>query len=441
MQWLMVAISALPSGWFAVARAADVGTTPVPVGAGGRAWVVVRLRPGAEVSAFPAQCPHRAAPLATATVSGGRLECSRHGWRFDADGRCVSAPALGPAGVPPPRADLPVPWAVEERHGWVWLAPDRTALPLPPRPVVPPAPEAVPPAPGPRGPVFGNLDPSLAAAWHPVALSPELRPGGWLQVRLLGRTWTLRRDGDEVRADPPAHGVRERQGVVELAPSAPVEVPLEVPEDADRRFLHRWLAPRRTPAPAAVVADLLLDVARLPFVHGATTGAADHPEVPPYEVVRETGGLRSVQEQWCDDPLDPEVALGGRPLRQRRRVTYVHRVPFALRVRRDQLDSGAATTVVTLLQPEDADSTRVLTRLLHSAGPGRPLPSRALMAAHAAAEQRALDADLALLVGTGLPGLPLDRRDELHLPADLLGVALRDALCDFRATGRTRAAA
>ncbi|MGY1723931.1 Rieske 2Fe-2S domain-containing protein [Blastococcus sp. SYSU DS0533] len=437
----MVAISALPSGWFAVARAADVGTTPVPVGAGGRAWVVVRLRPGGEVSAFPAACPHRPVPLAAAAVVDGRLECPRHGWRFDADGRCVATPSLGPAGVPPPRADLAMPWAVEERHGWVWLAPDRTALPLPPRPVEPPAPEDPPPAAAPRSPVFGNLDPSLDAAWHPVALTPELRDGGWLQVRLLGRTWTLRRDGDELRADPPAHGVRERWGVVELAPSAPSCVPLEVPEDADRRFLHRWLAPRRTPAPAAVVADLLLDVARLPFVHGTTTGAADHPEVPPYEVVREPGGFRSVQEQWCDDPLDPEVALGGRPLRQRRRVTYVHRAPFALRVRRDHLDSGATTTVVTLLQPEDADSTRVLTRLLHSAGPGQPLPSRALLTAHAAAEQQALDADLALLAGAPSPGLPLDPRAELHLPADRLGVALRDALCDFRAAGRARAAA
>jgi hypothetical protein len=251
----------------------------------------------------------------------------------------------------------------------------------------------------PPGAVLGNLDPSLHAAWHPVALSPELRDGGWLQVRLLGRTWTLLRDGEALRIEPPAHGVRERHGVVEIAPSTPAGVQLEVPEDADRRFLPRWLAPRRTAAPAALVADLLLDVARLPLVHGATTGAADHPEV-----VREPGGFRSVQEQWCDDPLDPEVALGGRPLRQRRRVTCVHRAPFALRVRRDHLDSGATTTVVSLLQPEDADSTRVLTRLLHSAGPGQPLPSRALLAGHAAAEQQALDAALALLAGAPSAG-------------------------------------
>ena len=40
-----------------------------------------------------------------------------------------------------------------------------------------------------------------------------------------------------------------------------------------------------------------------------------------------------------------------------------------------------------------------------------------------------------------LPGLPLDLRDEVHVPADARGVALRQALCDFAALGRRREAA
>src|SRR3712207_7665909 len=84
---------------------------------------------GAEVSAFPARCPHRLVPLSAATVVDGRLTCPHHGWQYDGEGRCVSLPSLGPDGTAPPRADLPVPWAVEERHGWVWLAPERTAVP------------------------------------------------------------------------------------------------------------------------------------------------------------------------------------------------------------------------------------------------------------------------------------------------------------------------
>src|SRR5215207_10155642 len=149
--------------WFPVARSADVGTTPVPVGAGGAAHVVVRLRPGGEVSAFPARCPHRLVPLAAGAVIGGRLQCPAHGWRFDGDGRCVDIPSLGEHGAPPPRADLSMPWAVEERHGWIWLAPERTTTHVPPSPSAAPEPAPAPaPAPAnPGGTAFDNLDPSL----------------------------------------------------------------------------------------------------------------------------------------------------------------------------------------------------------------------------------------------------------------------------------------
>src|SRR3954452_20904079 len=225
MQWVMAALAQRTTAWFPVARTADVGTTPLPVGAGGSTFVVVRLRAGGEVSAFPARCPHRLVPLAAGTVVDGRLQCPYHGWRFDAEGRCVDIPSLGRAGTPPPRADLAMPWAVEERHGWVWIAPERTTTPSPPRPPADVAAGPVPAPPAPRGPVFGNLDPSLEHAWHPVAMSRELRPGGWLQVRLLGRTWARRRDGDGVPAAPPALGVRERFGRVWLAPAEPVDVP------------------------------------------------------------------------------------------------------------------------------------------------------------------------------------------------------------------------
>ena len=123
------------------------------------------------------------------------------------------------------------------------------------------------------------------------------------------------------------------------------------------------------PGPAGPVADNFLDVAHFAFVHGATFGAEDRPEVPVYDVVPEPGGFRSTQEQWCENPTDPEVARGGRPLRQRRRATYVYRAPFQFRVCLEYLDTGATTTILFLLQPEDADSTRIYTCLFLSAGP------------------------------------------------------------------------
>ena len=418
------------TGWFPVARAAEVGMEPLPVGADGRAYVLVRLRPGGEVSAFPARCPHRLVPLSAATVVDGRLTCPYHGWQYDGEGRCLSVPSLGPDGTAPPRADLPVPWAVEERHGWVWLAPERTAVPPPPRPAADTVAEPVPPPPAPDGPVLGNLDPALETAWHPVALSGELRPGGWLQVRLLGRTWTLRRT-DRLEVDPPAYGVRERLGVVWLAPAEPRDVPLEVPEDGDRRFVPGWLLPQRSAGTAGVLADAFLDVAHLPFLHAGSSGAADHPEVPAYDVEPEPGGFRSVQEQWFDDPADPGVATGERPLRQRRRATYVYRAPFQLLLRLECLDSGAVTTVQFVLQPEDADSTRVYTRLLLSSGPGNPLPAPDDIEREVVFQHRVLDEDLAMTALMAGQGLPLAVRDELHVRADLLGVHLRRTLAAF----------
>ena len=424
------------TGWFPVARSTEVGTTPVPVGAGGQAYVVVRLRAGGEVSAFPSRCPHRLVPLAAGSVVDGRLQCPAHGWRFDGEGRCVDIPSLGLHGAPPPRADLAMPWAVEERHGWVWLAPERTATPLPARPSGPPAAERAPAPPEPEGRSFDNLDPSLEHAWHPVALSRELRPGGWLQVRLLGRTWMLRRGDGAVSADPPAFGVREWLGLIWLAPAEPADVRLEVPEAEDRRFVASWPLPVRSPGPAGPLADTFLDATHGPFVHPTTIGTPDRAEVLLPEVTVEPGGFSSVQEQWCDNPVDPEVATGGRPLRQRRRTTYTYRAPFQLRLRQEFLDSGATTTIVYLLQPEDLDSTRIYVVLLLASGPGLPLPAPPAVTGQAALQHTILTEDVRSQAALAVSGLPLDPQDEVHVPADRLGVALRRALCDFAVAGR-----
>ncbi|KQS71862.1 Rieske 2Fe-2S domain-containing protein [Modestobacter sp. Leaf380] len=397
------------TGWFPVARAADVGSAPRAVGAGGRPFVVVRLRPGAEVTALSARCPHRLVPLTTGTVVDGRLQCASHGWQFNAEGRCVDIPSLGAEGTPPPRADLSTPWAVEERDGWVWIAPERTLHHRPPRAVAGTSAEPVPALPEPAGPVLDNLDPALEHAWHPVALSDELRDGGWLAVRLLGRTRTLERRGGVLTVDPPAWGVRERHGVVQVAPQEPRGADLEVPGE-DARSRSAWLPPVRTSAPAAPLLDVLLDAAHAPFAHGA--GAR---EVAVAEVRVEHGGFSGVR----DDGVD--------------RCTVVLRPPFQLLVRRVAPD-GATTTLLVLLTPEDADSTRVWTRVLLG-GPQRP--TRTAVATEAARQQTLLAEDLALLELSGSPGLPLTPRDELHVPADRLGVALRRALGDFVVAART----
>jgi phenylpropionate dioxygenase-like ring-hydroxylating dioxygenase large terminal subunit len=358
------------------------------------------------------------------------LQCPAHGWRFDGEGRCVDIPSLGHHGSPPPRADLAMPWAVEERHGWVWLAPERTAVALPLRTASTPEPERAPAPPEPGGASFDNLDPSLEHAWHPVALSRELRPGGWLQVRLLGRTWTLRRTRDGLVGDPPAYKVREQLGLVWLAPAEPVDAPLDAPEVFDRRFVSGWLPTVRSAGPAAPLVDMLLDTAHVPFVHGGPV----EPHV--IDVVEEPGGFGAV--------LEYESAVPGTRTGERRRLVVDYRAPFQLRLRQELPRSGVVSTALFILQPEDPDSTRIYARVLLSAGPGRPLPSPSAVVEEMAFVHRMLDEDVALLAlvaGTGTTGLPLDERAELHVPSDRLGVALRRALSDFVAAGHVARAA
>jgi phenylpropionate dioxygenase-like ring-hydroxylating dioxygenase large terminal subunit len=260
-------------------------------------------------------------------------------------------------------------------------------------------------------------------AWHPVALSRELRPGGWLQVRLLGRTWTVRRSSTGLATDPPAAGVREHLGLVWLAPADPVDQPLDAPEAIDRRFVSGWLPPVRSAGPAGPLADALLDPAHVPFVHGGPV----EPLVT--EVLEEPGGFSATQDY--EAPV-PRSARGG----ERRRLVVEYRAPFQLRLRQELPMAGVVSTVLFFVQPEDADSTRVYARVLLSAGSGRPLPAPSAVVQEMAFVHRMLEEDIALLARTGMTGLPLDVRQELHVPADRLGVALRRALCDFATTVR-----
>ena len=172
-------------------------------------------------------------------------------------------------------------------------------------------------------------------AWYPVALSRELRAGGWLQVRLLDRTWALRRAGDGVVTAPEAFDVGERYGLVWLAPAEPHTAPPAVPEIADRSFVVGALAPVRAPGSAAPLLDALV----------ATS--------------------------------EPGATLA--------------RTPSALARRTTDPSSGAAATLVVVLQPEDGDSTRAYGCVLLREGPGRPLPSPAAVAAAVAREQLLLE--------------------------------------------------
>jgi phenylpropionate dioxygenase-like ring-hydroxylating dioxygenase large terminal subunit len=265
-----------------------------------------------------------------------------------------------------------------------------------------------------------NEHPALRRAWHPVALAVE-EPG---EVRLLNTRYDL-------RGSPDVFGVRERWGLIWLAPEEPRTDLFGDADADDAAYVGAWLPSARTPASAGVVADNFLDVAHFPFVHAGTFGAAEEKVVPRYEVTLEPWGCRSVQEQWFDNPEDPGVAAGIRPVRQRRRATYVYRAPFQMLLRLEELDAGSVKTILFFAQPETPTSTRLYTKLLlHGIG-GVADPPPDVVAREVAFEEAVLAEDLDLQRKMRLPGLPLTPRDELHVRADLMGVQLRRILSDF----------
>jgi len=434
--------------WVAVARSQHVTDRPVEVVADDRRYVAFRPAPGAPAAVVAARCPHRLVRLAHGTVVDGALQCPYHGWRFDDGGRCVMVPSAGPDAAVPPRAHLPVPRGVREQDGWVWVAPG----------VASPA-DAGPADPDPAE-LLTNTHPALAAGWHPLVLLEELpADGAAVTARLLGRDWTVARAatdgvdgsgvdgsgvdgsgveaGSEVGGDavvvraltpPEPFAVALRFGLVWVAPQRPATGLLDCPDDADAGFVGAWLPPERSSSAAGVLAENFLDVAHFPFVHAGTFGAAEEHLVTPFDVEVGRLELRSVQEQWFDNPEDPGVAAGVRPLRQRRRATYAFAAPFQLSLRLEELDAGAVKTIIFVLQPEDDTSTRIYTKMvLHGIG-GVARPGPDVVAAEVAFEQAVLGEDLRLQRAMTVAGLPLRLRDELHVRSDRSGVALRRVL-------------
>jgi phenylpropionate dioxygenase-like ring-hydroxylating dioxygenase large terminal subunit len=392
-----------------------VGTRPRAVTVDGQPAVVVRMRPDGPVRAFADHCPHRLVPLSAAMWEGGVLRCPYHGWEFADDGACVALPSAGPDATPPPRAHLAV-LPVRESDGRVYVS-------------------AVPEF-TPQGAALTNLDPALERAWHPVALSDEIGLEPY-EARLMGRWWWFSRGVDGAISTPDAaHAVTERWGLVWLAVRQPVVDLFDDPDGEDARYVGAWLPPSRSNVPAGVVADNFLDVAHFPFVHAGTFGAGERKEVDAYQVDSEPLGCRSVAVQWFDNPGDPGVRDGIRPVRQRRRATYVYRAPFQLMLRLEELDAGAVKTILFFAQPEDLGATRIYTKmLLHGIG-GVPDPSPETVAGEVAFEQAVLAEDLALQRQITLTGLPLAMRTELHVRADRLGIALRRVLAEFVSAAR-----
>jgi phenylpropionate dioxygenase-like ring-hydroxylating dioxygenase large terminal subunit len=73
-----------------------------------------------QLHAWEDRCPHRGTRLSMGTLQGDTLRCAYHGWTFGSEGRCRHIPALPALGEANLKAQVAT-YAVQERHGLVWV--------------------------------------------------------------------------------------------------------------------------------------------------------------------------------------------------------------------------------------------------------------------------------------------------------------------------------
>lgn len=141
--------------WYVAARSSSV-----PAGGTFRTTMLeqpvllVRTRDG-QLHAVQDRCLHLGASLALGKLEGDCLVCPFHGWRYQADGRLVDIPALGPTEGAPANLALRS-YPVREGGGLVW--------------------------------VFMGRKPGAPTEEDPVP--PELAEGGW-QTSVLEDSWPV----------------------------------------------------------------------------------------------------------------------------------------------------------------------------------------------------------------------------------------------------------
>lgn len=116
---------AIAQGWHPVATLEELGgKRPLAARLMGQPLVV--FRSGERVTVLRDRCPHRGAPLSQGRIADGAIVCPYHGWRFDADGRCVETPGAASC----PEASAPT-LPVRVASGLVWTSLAESPSPFP----------------------------------------------------------------------------------------------------------------------------------------------------------------------------------------------------------------------------------------------------------------------------------------------------------------------
>ena len=127
----------LKNFWYACEFSTAVTNQPKQIRMLNQRFVLYRNSQG-QVIALKDQCPHRGAALSLGWVEDGCIRCPYHGWKFQADGRCIDIPANVPETPIPQKARVET-YPAQEKYGFVWLF--YGDLPEAERPPIPPLPE------------------------------------------------------------------------------------------------------------------------------------------------------------------------------------------------------------------------------------------------------------------------------------------------------------
>src|ERR1700722_17090668 len=115
--------------WHPVGFAAGLAEAPVHADLLGEPLVLWRGQDGSP-RVMSDVCVHRGTALSLGTVSDDQIVCAYHGWRYGADGRCVTIPQLADPARVPAKARVAV-FQAQERYGLLWVALEEPRWPLP----------------------------------------------------------------------------------------------------------------------------------------------------------------------------------------------------------------------------------------------------------------------------------------------------------------------
>jgi phenylpropionate dioxygenase-like ring-hydroxylating dioxygenase large terminal subunit len=121
----------LPNEWYIAALANEVGGRPLARTVLGERMVLFRDSDG-RPAALQDRCLHRNMALSAGRLADGCLECPYHGWRYNAEGRCVAIPSLDDDARMPALRPLRT-YPAMERDGYVWVWPGERRPAHPPR--------------------------------------------------------------------------------------------------------------------------------------------------------------------------------------------------------------------------------------------------------------------------------------------------------------------